>query len=285
MRQGSGLRAQGSGRRAQGLVIAAVLWFLQAPIAGQGGQKPATQKPAPPPRATQKPAAQKVDLSGYWLGSYFVGLQNIETAKGVIVDPPGGKIPYRPEVAAKAADIRANRMFEEPELHCFMSGVPHVMYVQFGFQILQTPETVVMAWDFMNAFRIIPTDGRPHIPAPIKLFQGDSLGRWEGNTLIVDTTNQNDRTWLDTAGNIHTDAIHVVERFTLASPNTISYEATIEDPNAYTGPWKVTETFRRIAKPDYEQYEFACIEGNRDMQHYPEQAGGKAKAQPPQVPQ
>ena len=182
-------------------------------------------------------------------------------------------------MAAKAKDTATNHMADEPELHCFMSGVPHVMYVQFGFQIIQNARQVAMAWDFMNAFRIIPTDGRPHIPASIKLFQGDSVGHWEGQTLIVDTTNQNDRTWLDTAGNIHSDAIHVVERFTLADANTIRYEATIEDPKTFAAPWKVTETFRRIAAPDYEQLEFACVEGNRDLQHYTEQAGGKAKAQ------
>jgi hypothetical protein len=262
--------------------MAAVLaLFQQGLAAGQTG------KPAPPKApAPQRPAAQSSkapDMSGYWLGSFFVGLQNIETAKGVIVDPADAKIPYLPEVGAKAKDIRTNRMYDEPELHCFMSGVPHQMYVQFGFQIIQNPDQVVMAWDYLNAFRIIATDGRPHIPAPIKLFQGDSIGRWDGNTLVVDTTNQNDRTWLDTAGNIHSDAIHVVERFTLATPNTIRYEATIEDPKAYTRPWKVQETFRRIAKPDYEQYEFACIEGNRDLQHYTEQAGGKAKAAPPRT--
>jgi hypothetical protein len=150
--------------------------------------------------------------------------------------------------------------------------------VQFGFEIIQGARSVEMAWDFMNAFRIIPTDGRPHIPASIKLFQGDSVGRWDGQTLVVDTTNQNDRTWLDTTGNIHSDAIHVVERFTLADANTIRYEAVIDDAKTFTGPWKVTETFRRIAAPDYEQLEFACIEGNRDLQHYTEQAGGKAKA-------
>ena len=263
------------------VTAAAVVVFHQALAAGQAGKPAPTAKPAQP--AQQRPAAQAAkapDMSGYWLGSFFVGLQNIETAKGVIVEPPGAKIPYRPEVAAKALDIRTNRMFDEPELHCFLSGVPHQMYVQFGFQIIQNPAQVVMAWDYLNAFRIIATDGRPHIPPSIKLFQGDSIGRWEGSTLVVDTTNQNDRTWLDTAGNIHSDAIHVVERFTLATPNTIRYEATIDDPVAYTAPWKVTETFRRIAKPDYEQYEFACIEGNKDLQHYTEQAGGKAKAKP-----
>jgi hypothetical protein len=261
-----------------------VLCILTLAVLTAGGAAAQTAA-ARPPAQTRQAGAGRPDLSGYWLGSYFVGLQNIETAKGVIVDPPDGKIPYLPDVRARAADIRANRMADEPELHCFMSGVPHVMYVQFGFQIIQTPQQVAMAWDFLNAFRIIPTDGRPHIPAPIKLFQGDSVGRWEGATLVVDTTNQNDRTWLDTAGNIHSDAIHIVERFTLADPNTIRYEATIDDAKAFASAWKATETFRRIATPDYEQYEFACIEGNRDLQHYPEQAGGKAKAQPPQARQ
>jgi hypothetical protein len=244
---------------------------------GRGAQGRGTQGRGARPTAQ---AAQAPDMSGYWLGSYFVGLQNIETAKGVIVEPAGGKIPYLPAMAAKAKDTATNHMADEPELHCFMSGVPHVMYVQFGFQIIQNARQVAMAWDFMNAFRIIPTDGRPHIPAAIKLFQGDSVGHWEGQTLVVDTTNQNDRTWLDTAGNIHSDAIHVVERFTLADANTIRYEATIEDPKTFAMPWKVTETFRRIAAPDYEQLEFACVEGNRDLQHYTEQAGGRAKAQP-----
>jgi len=256
------------------LFCPAVLAAAQAGASQAGRARAARQGP----QTTQPP-----DMSGYWLGGYFVGLQNIETAKGVIVEPAGGKIPYLPEMAAKAKDIAANHMADEPELHCLMSGVPHVMYVQFGLQIMQSPGQrgyVAMAWDFMNAFRIIPTDGRPHIPAPIKLFQGDSVGHWEGPTLVVDTTNQNDRTWLDTAGHIHSDAIHVVERFTLADVNTIRYEATIEDPKAFTTPWKVTETFRRIAAPDYEQLEFACVEGNRDLQHYTEQAGGTAKAQP-----
>lgn len=267
-----------------GVTIAALATVLLHPRMLPAGQaKPTPQtRPAAPARGTP-PAAQAPDMSGYWLGSYFVGLQNIETAKGVIVEPAGGKIPYLPEMAAKAKDTATNHMADEPELHCFMSGVPHVMYVQFGFQIIQSGNrdkgSVAMAWDFMNAFRIIPTDGRPHIPPSIKLFQGDSVGHWEGQTLVVDTTNQNDRTWLDTAGNIHSDAIHVVERFTLADANTIRYEATIEDAKTFTAPWKVTETFRRIAAPDYEQLEFACVEGNRDLQHYTEQAGGKAKAQ------
>ena len=148
-----------------------------------------------------------------------------------------GKIPYRPEVRPKATDIRANRMCRRAGTALLHVGraAPDVRAVR----ISDYPESrtqVVMAWDFMNAFRIIPTDGRPHIPASIKLFQGDSVGRWEGGTLVVDTTNQNDRTWLDTAGNIHSDAIHVVERFTLADAEYDPLRSDHRGPERVYGP-------------------------------------------------
>ena len=132
-----------------------------------------------------------------------------------------------------------NHLAEEPELHCYESGVPKQMYVQFGFQIFQPANLrMVLTWEFAQRtlYRIIPTDGRPHIPASIKLFQGDSVGHWEGDTLVVDTTNLSDRTWFDTVGNFHSDAEHVVERFTPVDSNTVKYEATVEDPKVLTKP-------------------------------------------------
>src|SRR5580692_1975634 len=143
--------------------------------------------------------------------------------KGAIVDPADGFIPYQPAAKAHAQDLFEHKLADEPELHCYESGVPKQMYVQFGFQIFQPANYVVLTWEFMHAYRVIPTDGRPHIPANIKLFQGDSVGHWEGDTLVVDTTNLNDRTWYDTVGNFHTDAEHVVERFTEVDTNTIKY--------------------------------------------------------------
>ncbi len=160
-------------------------------------------------------------------------------AKAPIVDPADGFIPYQLWAAAKAKDTFEHHLAEEPELHCYESGVPKQMYVQFGFQIFQPANYVVMTWEFMHAYRIIPTDGRPHIPANIKLFQGDSVGHWEGDTLVVDTTNLNDRTWYDTVGNFHSDAEHVVERFTPVDTNTIKYEATVDDPKVLTKPFKI----------------------------------------------
>ena len=191
------------------------------------------------------------DMQGFWNsannGGAVFEVQNhpkgrravLRPGKGAIVDPDDGFIPYHPAAAAKAKDTFENHLADEPELHCYESGVPKQMYVQFGFQIFQPANYVVLTWEFMHAYRIIPTDGRPHIPANIKLFQGDSVGHWEGDTLVVDTTNLSDRTWFDTVGNFHSDAEHVVERFTPVDTNTIKYEATVDDPKVLTKPFKI----------------------------------------------
>ena len=229
----------------------------------------------------------KPDMHGYWAPRFnqaIFEIQDHPTAKpgiapgkGAIVDPPDGKIPYKPEAAAKAKDLLDNHIFEEPEAHCFMSGVPHSAYQQFGFQILQPAGYFIISFEYAHAFRSIPTDGRPHIDPSVKLFMGDSVGHWEGDTLVVDTTNQNGRTWFDMAGNFTTENIHVVERITPVDANNINYEATIDDPTIYTRPWKIAGTWGRRIDAKYEQFEFACIEGNQDLQHYLEKEGGAAK--------
>ena len=246
--------------------------------------------------SAQKPGAKIVrdatghpDLSGYWNAGNNGGAvfevqkharrsQSLPAGEGAIVDPPDGLIPYQPWAAEKAKDNFEHHLADEPELHCYESGLPNQMYRQFGFQILQPAGYVVMNWEFMHSVRIIPTDNRPHVlPASKKLFQGDSVGHWDGETLVVDTTNLNDRTWLDSAGNIHSDQMHVVERITMMNDRTINYEATIEDPKAYTKPWKIAFPLNRNMQPNYEQMEFACIEGNSDLEHYQAAAGGKGK--------
>ncbi len=199
-----------------------------------------------------------------------------------IVDPPDGKIPYKPEARAKQQDILMNHMADEPELHCYPSGVPHSESNQFGVQIIQTPGYFVQLSEFMHTVRIIPTDGRPHINPKIRLFQGDPVGHWEGDTLVVDTTNQNTKTWFDTSGNFKTENLHVTEKFIPQDANTIVYEATITDPDIYTRPWTARWNINRARATKmsdghpYEQMEFGCIEGNEDLQHYTEDKGGKA---------
>lgn len=227
------------------------------------------------------------DMQGFWNaannGGAVFEVQNHPTSrpgvppgKGAVVDPPDGFIPYQPWAAAKAKDTFEHNLAEEPELHCYQSGVPKQIYVQFGLQIFQPANYVVLTWEFMHAYRIIPTDGRPHISANIKLFQGDSVGHWEGGTLVVDTTNLNDRTWFDTVGNFHSDAEHVLERFTPVDSTTIKYEATVDDSKVLTKPFKIAMELWKMNDPKYEQMEFGCIEGNQDVKHYTKDKGGAA---------
>ena len=135
-----------------------------------------------------------------------------------------------------------------------------------------------MLFENFHAYRVIPTDGRPHLPADIKTFEGDSRGHWEGDTLVVDVTNQNDKTWFDMAGNFHSDALHVMERYTPVDANTIDYQATIEDPKTFSRPWTIAFPITRITRPGYEIMELACVEGERDLKHYTEGEGGATRS-------
>jgi len=229
----------------------------------------------------------KPDLQGIWSSKVFAPADDIEDlpverfqirpGKSIIVDPPGGKIPYQDWALAKRNDMMEHHRFDDPQAHCTLSGTPRQMYTPFGFQIFQPPGYLVIFYEAFHAYRIIPLDGRPHAPASVKLYEGDSRGHWEGNTLVVDVTNLNDKTWFDMAANFHSDAIHVVERFTLSDADTIEYEATIDDPKVYTRPWKIAFPIGRNKQAGYQLMEFACVEGEQDLKHYVDSEGGGAK--------
>lgn len=250
-----------------------------APKGGRGGGKGGRgggRAPAPPAGPVRRLPDGKPDMQGYW-NAGGGGLFSIEATearkqigvgagKGVIVDPPDAKIPYQPWARAKEIDLSENHTIEESDAHCYSSGIPHMMEAQMGFQILQPPGYVVMLWEYMHNYRIIPTDGREHVlPASTKLFAGDPKAHWEGDTLVIDVTNQNARTWFDIAANFHSDQIHVVERLTPLDENRIQYEATIEDAKVYTQPWKIQFMINRNLTPGYRQMEFACVEGEHDI--------------------
>ena len=187
----------------------------------------------------------------------------------VVVDPASGRIPYQPWALAKRQEhFEAHTHPTKPEhidgrARCRLPGVPRTTYSGES-QIVQTPGYVVLLNAFGHSPRIIPLDGRPHLGENIRLWQGDSRGRWEGTTLVVETTNSNDKTWFDIIGDFHSDALRVVEHFTFAGPDTIRYEATIEDPKVFTRPWTIGLTLRRNKEPGFEQWEEACVEGERD---------------------
>jgi hypothetical protein len=170
----------------------------------------------------------------------------------------GGPIPYKPEMLAKRKNNFANRLAFDPEAKCYMPGIPRATYMPFPFQILQSPSTVLMAYEFATANRVINM-GKP-VEAPVDTWMGTSNGRWDGDTLVVDNTGLVDGTWFDRAGNFHSDQLHVVERYTLIDPDHIQYEATIEDPQVFTRPWKISMPLYRRIEKNVQLTDFKCVE-------------------------
>ena len=184
------------------------------------------------------------NLQGIWQvrnrASYdlqdHVARHGMPAGRGVV---EGGEIPYQPQAAAKKAENFANRATADPLSHCYLPGVPRIMYMEWPFQIFQTSTHVAMTFEWTQVHRLIYTNGSK--PAEgLEFWMGDSRGRWEGDTLVVEVTNHNDRTWFDMAGNFHSEALKVVERYTLRDADTLQYEATIEDPKVFTRPWKIS---------------------------------------------
>ena len=265
------------------VALAAALSMLAPGAAGQPRRGQAPVKAGP---FTRLPDG-KPNMQGYWETRNFFTAFDLEThdkaefgvpaGKGVIVDPPDGKIPYQPWALEKKKDIVAHHMFDDPQAHCWLSGVPRQMYTPFGFQILQPPGNVLLLYEAFHSYRIIALNGQPHPSEAIRMFEGDSRGHWEGDTLVVDVANQNEKTWFDMSGNFHSDVLHVIERYTMVDANTIKYEATLEDPKVYTQPMKIAFDLGRNLQPHYEQMEYACVEGEQDLQHYTESEGAKGK--------
>ena len=170
----------------------------------------------------------------------------------------GLTIPYKPAALTKKQENYANRLKRDPEIKCYLPGVPRASYMPYPFQIIQGPKYIMMVYTFAGAVRTIYMD--EHKEAPADSWMGWSNGHWEGETLVVDTTGFNDKTWFDRAGNFHSDALHVVERYTAASRDHLLYEATIEDPNVFTRPWKISMLLYRRLEKNAQIMEFRCVE-------------------------
>ena len=170
----------------------------------------------------------------------------------------GGEIPYKPEALAKKKENAANWLTRDPEVKCYLPGVPRVMYMPFPIQIVDSPKIVLMSSEYVGATRTIFMDKTP--PPPIDTFMGHSLGRWEGNTLVIESNTFNDQTWFDRAGNWHSDALRVVERITPITHDGLNYEATIEDGTVFTRPWKISFPLYRLLDKNAEVLEFNCVE-------------------------
>ena len=220
---------------------------------------------APQAQALPRTADGRPDLSGIWqvLNTAAWNIQDHSAEKGIpagqgVVE--GNEIPYLPAAMAKRNENFKNRMTADPETKCYLPGVPRIMYMPYPFQIVQTPNYLAFVFEYVHAVRHIYLNSQ-HPRGPIEWWMGDSRGRWEGDTLVVDVVHFNEETWFDRVGNFHSDALHLVERYTLIDPNHLNYEVTVEDPKVFSRPWKMSmPLYRRLERNvqilDYECHSF-----------------------------
>ena len=254
--------------------------------ADAAGQRAAAQLIASTPMATPgaprfKPGASiprrpdgKPDLQAYFqndAGGANYGLQKhasdflTPASRGVVIDPPDGTLPMQPwAVDELKSRNKPERGYDDPTAHCFVAGVPRSMYSPSPIQFIQTPDYLVMLFERMS-WRIVRLDGKGHVlPENVRLWHGDSIGHWDGDVLVVETTNLNGKTWLNEIGEILSHSERVVERFTPIDDKTMQYEATVTDPIVYSRPWTIGFPLHR---QNDELLEVACHEDNQDLQH------------------
>ncbi len=247
-----------------GMLLMAVA--VSAPAAGQSAA--AASRGYTPPRTQHG----QPDLQGIWQvmntaawdiqdhpAQLLFGLPprfGVPAGQGVV---EGNEIPYQPWALAKKKENYENRLTADPEAKCYMPGVPRITYMPYPFQILEFSDRVVILYEDLHVTRQIYTDGSPHLKNVLfDLWMGDSRGRWEGDTLVVDVTSFEPQTWFDRAGNFHSEALHVVERYTRTGPDHMLYEVTIEDPKVFTRPWKMSMPIYRRQETNVQLLEYEC---------------------------
>jgi len=249
-----------------GMVVTAALVLGQAPR----GAAPTAQ--APTYRAPRTKDG-KPNLNGIWqavneanwdLEAHGAAAGPLYQMGAAYSQPPGlgvvegGAIPYKPQALQKKKDNFAKRATSDPEFKCYLPGVPRGMYMPYPFQILQGTDHIMIAFEYAGALRTVYMKNQTEAPADS--WMGWSNGRWEGETLVIDSTGFNDQSWFDRAGNFHSDRLHVVERITARSDNHLDYEATIEDPDTFTRPWKISMPLYRRLEKNAQLMDFKCVE-------------------------
>jgi hypothetical protein len=263
-----------------------------ASIAAIGGNAVMLAQGGAPQTVARTPDGQ-LDIQGIWgtdadAADMETGLPDNETAtlqgqtvdrskeRSLVIDPPDRRIPYQPWAQQRRMSIPTFRRGEtsrgkpatvrdiRPRTFC-LHGTPRNMTTDF--QVVQTPDQVILMWEFNHAYRTIRLGNTPALPDTVKLAMGDSRGRWDGNTLVVETSNINDWDWFDYTGTFHSDRTTLLERFTVVDAKTIDYQATVTDPVVFTRPWTYGFQLRRtrMAGDGYEFLEHACVEGERGV--------------------
>ncbi len=237
------------------LIIITAIALSTALMAAPPGTPTAQQQGVP------RTADGRPNLEGIWQASStaaadlqdHVASLNMLAGRSVVV---GGEIPYQQAAARQRAENFQNRQTADPLSKCYIPGVPRVMYLDFPFQIFQTPKVIAMTFEWELEYRLLYTDGTPH-PADTDFWMGDSRAHWEGDSLVVDVSNINDKTWFDMAGDFHSDALHVVERYHMSDHDTIQYQATMEDSKVFTKPWTINIALHRRLDRD-RLFEYSC---------------------------
>jgi hypothetical protein len=259
-------------------IVAAVLAIALWPASMFAQTAPPVKSPVP--RAPDG----KPDLTGVWQGGstqrgtweetnrgFGVGGTGRDAAAPVALssnDRPAGRegAPYQPWAAQKVLEAYNRRGIDDPTSLCLPAGVPRIVTLGlFPQQIIQTPTQIVMLYEYMNVFRVIPLNAK-HPDDLLPSYMGNSVGHWEGDTLVVDVIGFNDKTWLSGTGTFHTDALHVTERYTRVDKDQINYEVAIEDPNVLTKPWTLHSTI--MLREGTRLEEFVCAENNIDPDRY-----------------
>ena len=248
--------------------VAAGFWPPTQPIAAQA--------PAGPPRT----ADGKPNLNGIWqamneanwdIQAHVASAGPVSALGGAYAVPPGlgvvegGEIPYQPAAAEQKKKNFADRLTLDPEIKCYLPGVPRGMYMPYPFQIIQSQKHIMMVFEYAGGLRTIYMDN--HQEAPADSWMGWSNGRWDGDTLVVDSTGFIGQTWFDRSGNFHSEALRVVERFSVLTPDALLYEATIEDPKVFTRPWKMSMPLYRRLEKNAQLMEFKCVEFAEELMY------------------
>ena len=256
------------------LVSAAVAFAVSQAIRGPVGEQA-------PGAGVLRTAEGTPNLNGIWqaVGTANWNLQDHQARTGPVLElgailaipaglsvVEGNEIPYQPWAAARRQENYDNWLSRDPEVKCYLPGLPRATYMPYPFQIVQTAgNDILMAYEYASASRVIKM-GKVE-PPPVDTWMGQSAGRWEGDTLVVDSTGFNDQTWFDRAGNFHSEALHLVERFTPVGPDIVDYQATIEDAKVFTRPWKIQLPLYRRQERGAQLLEFKCVEFVEEMMY------------------
>lgn len=267
-----------------GAVGIAVLVWTDAPARGQGREEAGGRAVVSAPKPLERLADGQPNVQGVWnpVNAGSLSLTNpvpqaadfdrtIKPLPSRIIDPPDGLVPYQPWAAAKqqqqgidySAPTRPEHI--DTQHRCLLSGVPRLFTIVPSLKIIQSPGQIVFIWDAYHAYRVIPLDGRPHIASNVKLYMGDGRGRWEGNTLTIDTTSVKGQR-LTYIGDFYSENARIAERLTWVDADSMIYEATVTDPTVFTRPWTMRVAQRR--RPDEEMWETACYEGMADPDQF-----------------